>query len=128
MFFWLPFIIGLILDQFTKYLVVNNMDYLESIPVIPSIFHLTFTLNKGAAFSILQGKIIFFMIVTVLALIAIIVFLAKTPKSHRFLRFTLGILTAGIVGNFIDRLRFGQVIDFFDFRVFPSLISQTVLS
>lgn len=117
--FWLPLIIGIVLDQVTKFFVSSRLEYLESIPVIPNFFHLTFTLNKGAAFSILQGKMIFLIIVTVFALIAIGLFIRQTPKTNKFLRFSLGMLTAGIIGNFTDRLRFGQVIDFIDFRFFP---------
>ena len=119
MLFWLPFISGLLLDRITKYLVVYNMSYLESIPVIPNFFYLTYTFNKGAAFSILQGRTIFLIIVTILALMFVFYFLYKLPKTNRFMRFSLGLTTAGIVGNFIDRIRFGQVVDFFDFRFFP---------
>ena len=119
MLFWLPFIIGLLLDRITKLLVIQNMNLLQSIPIIPNFFYITYTYNKGAAFSILQGRTLFLIIVTVFAFAFIGYFLFKTPRQNKFLRFSLGVTTAGIAGNFIDRVRFGQVVDFFDFRFFP---------
>lgn len=108
------------LDQFTKYLVQANMDMGQSIPVIAGLFHMTYIKNYGAAFSILQNHrsllIAFPLIVTVIVLTVLI----KIRKSsHRILLLSISLIAGGGIGNLIDRIAYGYVVDFFDFRIWP---------
>ncbi|MCK8826889.1 signal peptidase II [Natroniella acetigena] len=112
-------LLTVILDQGTKYLVMENLDLYQSIPIIEDIFHLTYIRNQGAAFGILQGRVTFLIIVTVLAIILLIVFYNELPVDNRFNRLILGLGIGGALGNLIDRVRLGYVVDFFDFRVWP---------
>jgi signal peptidase II len=114
--FYAVFFCGiLILDQATKILARNLA---ESLPVIKNIFHLTFIMNFGVAFGLFQGfnDIIMWLYLVVLGLV--IFFYDKFPKD-RFSQIMLIFIIAGIAGNFLDRIIFGYVTDFIDFRVWP---------
>nr|WP_090887391.1 signal peptidase II [Evansella caseinilytica] len=109
----------IIIDQWSKWLVVNHMELRESIPIIDNVFYLTSHRNPGAAFGILEGQMWLFVIATV-AVIGIIVYYIKTQaKGHRLFGVALGLVLGGAIGNFIDRLfRDGLVVDFFDAYIF----------
>lgn len=113
------FILILALDQVTKYLIVNNFTLYQSRPIIDNIFHLTYVQNRGAAFGVFQGQITFFIIVTFLVLAMIIYFYHQLPLDNFSNRLALGLALAGTIGNLIDRIRLGYVIDFLDFRIWP---------
>ncbi len=117
--FWLIVVIGLLADQVTKYMISTGMQISQSIPVIPNIFHLTYIMNKGAAYSILQGQRWFFIVIAAAVVVGVLIFLTKVPKKDLFLRTALALIISGAIGNMIDRIRFGGVVDFIDFRVFP---------
>jgi len=119
MIIFITFLITLILDQATKYLVDNYFVLGQSLPIIKNIFHLTYVQNRGAAFGILQGKSNFFIVVTVVAIGLIIYFYKDLPLDNWFNSLALGLVLAGIIGNLIDRVRLGYVVDFFDFRIWP---------
>ncbi len=110
------FIIGL--DQITKFLVVENMDIGENIEVIPDFFYLTSHRNAGAAFGILQGQMWLFFIVTVIVIIAVVYHLQKYGNDSKLFGIPLALILGGAVGNFIDRLLFGEVVDFFNVYIF----------
>ena len=117
--FWIILIVAVGVDQLTKYLIVNSLALGESIPVIINFLDFTYTLNEGASFSILQGQRIIFIIVT-LAVLAIIFFLLrKIPKDMKLFRAFIALFCGGTIGNFIDRLHTGAVIDFIDLGWFP---------
>jgi len=116
---WIIVVIGLAIDQLSKYIVLTKMDYLQSITVIPKLLDLTFVMNDGAAFSILQGKVPVFIIITFVFVAALIIFYYRQPKEEKLLRFWLSVLCAGALGNLIDRIRFGKVVDFFDLHIWP---------
>lgn len=111
------------LDQFTKYLVVSNMQLGEAIPVIKGVFQLRYIRNEGAAWSMLEGKQILFVIITPV----VIFFLGKLflclPEERKYtpVRVISVFLTSGAIGNLIDRIFGGEVlfkgsvVDFFDF-------------
>ena len=105
-------------DQISKYMVRANMRPYESIPVIKNIFHLTYVNNTGAAFSMLRGKILFFTVFSSAVIIALVYALIKLPLEKR-IRLLLALIIGGATGNLIDRVRFGYVVDFLDFRVWP---------
>lgn len=116
------FIIALFVafDQLTKYLVRTEMDLNQSIPVIEGIFHITYIHNYGAAFSILQGQQLFFIVVTFTAVVAVIIYMSRSiGKRDKSFLFSLALIAGGGIGNLVDRIRIGYVVDFFDFRVFP---------
>ena len=115
----ITFLVTLGVDQWTKYLVVNDFSLHESRPVIENVFHLTYVQNRGAAFGILQGHSTFFILITVVVIGLLIYFYRELPLENFFNRFGLGLALGGTIGNLIDRLRVGFVIDFLDFRVWP---------
>lgn len=105
------------LDQATKLHVDYHFDLYESIPVIPGLFSLTYIRNQGAAFGILAESSIrvpFFISVSLLAMLAILWFLKTRHNSQRLGNLGLSLVFAGALGNLIDRIRLGEVIDFID--------------
>lgn len=108
----------LLLDQVSKILIDSKMDLHQSIEVIKNFFYITYTRNTGAAFSILEGKMIFFYIVSVVALAAMLYYFRKVDQKNLILRLAFVFLIAGTAGNFIDRLMFQYVRDFLHFIIF----------
>ncbi|MBA6224694.1 signal peptidase II [Colwellia sp. MB02u-18] len=117
---WLT-LVFLVADQVTKQLIVSNMDLYQSIDILP-FFNFTYVHNLGAAFSFLadQGgwQRWFFTAIAAIASIVFIVWLAKTPKQQALLSVAFALMLSGAVGNLIDRVLFGYVIDFLDFYGF----------
>ena len=108
----------IILDRYTKYLAVL---YLKDIPggtypLIKDVLHLTYVENRGAAFSILQNFRWLFIGVTIIVSFVILIYLVRRQSSSVFLNVCLSLILGGAVGNLIDRIRFGYVVDFVDFR------------
>ncbi len=112
-------VIILILDQISKFLVINNMNPNDSIPIVQNVFHLTFVRNPGAAFGILPNQTLFFVIATVIVVTILLVVYWKIARNNKILTIALALQLGGALGNLIDRIRFSYVIDFFDFRVWP---------
>ena len=112
--------IVLSLDQLTKFLITRNLSYNQSIPVIKGIFHLTLIHNRGAAFGILKNQVPLF-IITSIAAIALIYFNLKKIGYKKFSIYSisLSLILAGALGNLIDRLLLGYVVDFLDLRIWP---------
>lgn len=105
------------LDQIIKHIVELNMKLNSSINIINGFFDLTYVRNNGAAFSILENNRILLITVTIIALIGIFIYL-KTKKINKLEIVTYSILIGGIIGNLIDRLLYGYVIDYLDFKIF----------
>lgn len=111
------------IDQLTKYLTVQNIPLGEIVEVIPGIVSLTYIRNSGAAFSILEGQMWFFYIITVLVVSFLIYYMYTETKENTILGYILALILAGALGNFIDRLLFQYVVDmikleFIDFAIF----------
>jgi len=111
-----------VLDQITKALVLKMMPLFKSIVVIPGFFSLTHVHNPGGAFGFMAQngspwRHWMFLAAAVIALSMIIYFHHQTPKTHPYLGLGLSLIFGGAIGNLIDRLRFGEVIDFLDFYV-----------
>lgn len=106
-------------DQLTKALVKMHMAPNQSIPVIDNILHLTYVQNTGAAFSLLKGRVFFFVVVSFAVIAVIVYYLIRLPKEKKLFKFTLALVLGGAFGNLVDRLRFGYVVDFIDFRIWP---------
>lgn len=118
---WKYYVIALImivLDQWSKWLVVNNMELRESIPIIEGVFYLTSHRNAGAAFGILQGQMWLFYIATVIVVGVVIYYIQTEGKKSPWLATALGLVLGGAIGNFIDRVLFGAVVDFLDVYIF----------
>lgn len=111
------FIAGL--DLATKYRVQKTMDPFDSIPIIKNVFHITYVQNTGAAFSILSGRIFLFILASIIIISAITFILIKYPIKQKTFGIALAMVLGGATGNFIDRMRYGYVIDFLDFRIWP---------
>jgi signal peptidase II len=111
----------IIADQFTKSLVRANLSYGETWPensdAFIRIIHVT---NSGAAFGILQGQTPFLIVTSMLGLAAILLYYVYPPMDHGLIRIALGLQLGGAIGNFIDRVRLGEVTDFIDVGDFPT--------
>ncbi|GEA15047.1 MAG: signal peptidase [Moorella sp. (in: firmicutes)] len=107
------------IDQLSKYIIRVNFQPNESLPVINSVFHLTYVNNPGAAFGLLAYKTPVFVTVTLLVAVVILVAYRFLPPDRILLRLALALMLGGALGNLIDRLRFGYVVDFLDFRIWP---------
>ena len=108
-----------ILDQFSKYIVVENMALGESIPIIEEVFHLTYILNPGAAFGMFAHNRLFFIVIAVVVIGIIIWARREILASPWEVKAGCGLFLGGAIGNLIDRARQGLVIDFLDFRIWP---------
>ena len=117
--YWIIFTFIIIIDQATKYLVLKNFTLYESKPIIEGIFHLTYVRNIGAAFSILQNQRTFFIIATSIVVIVIFWYILSKKYLNNIVLYSLILIAGGAVGNLIDRVRFGYVVDFFDFMIWP---------
>ena len=106
-------------DQFTKYLVTSNMSEGMGIPIIDGIFHLTFILNPGAAFGILENNRWFFVVTALSVLIFLFYYRRAIMAESKLVQMGIALFAGGALGNLIDRIRTGLVIDFFDFRIWP---------
>ncbi|MBM7095845.1 MULTISPECIES: signal peptidase II [Alteribacter] len=114
LYYYFIAVIVIILDQFTKWLVVQNMELRQSIPIIENVFHLTSHRNAGAAFGMLQGQMWLFLIATIAVLIIVPYYIQKEAKNNTLFGVSMGLVLGGAIGNFIDRLLFGEVVDFLD--------------
>jgi len=119
-FVFLIALVIVILDQLTKFLVRTNFKLGESIPIIKNIFHFTYVTNTGSAFGLFKSLNWFFMLFSIIVIIAIFYYLRKKIKENeKFLQFAVGLLLGGTIGNFTDRIFYGAVTDFIDFRIWP---------
>lgn len=107
----------LAIDQLSKVFIDRAMDLHQSIPVIPNCFSITYIRNKGAAFGFLANtsfRLPFFIFISIVAVIVIIIAYSKLRKDQKLAMLSLAMILAGAVGNLIDRIRLGEVIDFLD--------------
>ena len=109
----------LFVDQWTKQMAINYLFGGYDITLIPGVLELHYLENRGAAFGIFQNQRWFFVIMTVVILVIVSWFYGRTPVEKRYLplRICMIVLTAGAIGNFIDRLIRGYVVDFFYFSL-----------
>ncbi|MCI0526797.1 MAG: signal peptidase II [Nitrospira sp.] len=112
----------ILLDQGTKFLIHRSMHLHESITIVEGFFAITYIRNPGAAFGFLANlsdhfRFYFFIIISIVALIFLGAFFFKTPREDFWTQLGISMVVGGAVGNLIDRLRLGEVIDFLDFFV-----------
>lgn len=117
MTFYLIAVAIILLDQATKQVIVRALRLGQGVPIIPGFFDIVFVMNPGAAFSFLATlpdsvRNPFFIIVSVTAVILIIVYHTRHLQQHALASLSLSLILGGAVGNLIDRLRYGMVVDF----------------
>ena len=91
----------------------------QSIPVLPQIFHLTYLQNPGAAFGILENQRYLFILIAAVLIVAVIYFYKKIIQLSKLFQVGIALLFGGAIGNMIDRIFIGRVIDYMDFRIWP---------
>ena len=111
-------IILLCIDQISKLLVVNLLTKTDSITIIKNFFYLTYINNDGAAFSILVGKRIFLILIAVLVIVMLISYIKKNNIQNKLELVSISLIIGGSLGNLMDRVIRGYVIDFLDFKIF----------
>ncbi|KGF47750.1 hypothetical protein HMPREF0872_03325 [Veillonella montpellierensis DNF00314] len=112
-------LVCLVIDQITKYVVRTHMMVGDSIPLLSNVFHITYILNRGAAFGILENQRLFFLGIVLILLVIYIIFRHTIHRGPRYLKIGAALLMSGAIGNGWDRFHYNAVIDFFDFRIWP---------
>ena len=117
-FFWIVAIIGLILDQLTKYWVVQNFAEIgETWSLWPGVFHFTYVVNTGAAFSFFSGGAGWLRWLSLGVSLVLMALAWFGPRMSVIEQLAYGFILAGAFGNGVDRFLFGYVVDFLDFRL-----------
>lgn len=119
-FLIIPIIV--IIDQVVKYYIQNTMFLNESIPIIKDIFHITYIRNKGVAFGMLSSlpdsiRIPFFIGVGAVFIVFIVLYFKSFLKQEFMVKFSFSLIIGGALGNFVDRVRFGEVVDFIEIGI-----------
>jgi len=123
-----PFFLSLIgggiviLDQISKAYIDRAFRLHESVPIIPDLFSITYVRNPGAAFGLFaqqgeQFRFVLFSTISIIALLLLAMMIYQTPKEDRWQMSSLSLLVGGAIGNILDRIRMGEVIDFLDFYI-----------
>ncbi len=116
--FWLVAILGLIFDQVTKYIVVQKFPEVgDTFPLWQDVFHFTYVINTGAAFSFFKGGVGWLRWLSLIVSVGLMIFAWYAPKLSTVEQLGYGFILAGAVGNGVDRFLFGYVVDFLDFRL-----------
>ena len=111
-------LIFVVLDFVVKIIINNNIALYDSINIIPNFFFIFFFINTGAAFSIMENNRVLFIIIAIIALILIYKYLIMNKVIDRYLMISYSMLVGGIIGNMIDRIIYGYVIDYLSFNIF----------
>ncbi|MEI3618295.1 lipoprotein signal peptidase LspA [Bacillus thuringiensis] len=106
------------IDQISKWLIVKNMELGTSISIIDNVLYITSHRNRGAAWGILENKMWFFYIITVVFVVFIVFYMKKYAKTDKLLGISLGLILGGAIGNFIDRVFRQEVVDFIHVYIF----------
>lgn len=106
-----------LLDRITKVLVINKLTLGKSLSVIDGFFNITYVNNHGAAFGIMDGKVIFIVVVSVL-IFAYLIYEIRKDSHSKLITTSISFVIGGLLGNLFDRVVYGHVIDFLDFNFF----------
>ncbi len=115
-------ILVLAIDQATKYAIRATMHLNQSLTLIPKVLHLTYVRNTGAAFGILAGKRLFFIIASIVVVGALLLY-SREVRNKTMLQWAFGLMLGGAVGNLVDRVIFHWVTDFIDVKFFPPIFN-----
>jgi signal peptidase II len=107
-----------VLDQTSKYIIKSTMQLYDSFDVIGSFFKITYIENAGMAFGIQMGSRTVFVALSILAAIIVFIYLLRMPNEQFLFRFSLALIMGGAIGNLIDRIAVGRVVDFLDVEFF----------
>ena len=107
-----------LLDQLSKKQIVNYLKLGEKIEIIKGFFNITHVRNYGAGFSILQNARLFLSLVSIIAIVVLVYLLVTTKKKNTLTSMSYLMVISGALGNLLDRLRQGYVVDFLDFKIF----------
>jgi signal peptidase II len=120
---WFLWLIVLLFDQITKYIIRKNLNFGDSISIIHNIFHITHTSNTGAAFGMFPKAQNFFIVISIIAIAALIFFVYtfKFKKGNHIFYTSIGLILGGATGNLLDRLILRRVTDFLDFGINPKI-------
>ncbi|MGF9942396.1 signal peptidase II [Priestia megaterium] len=118
MFYYLIALAVILIDQVTKWMIVKEMYYGQSITVIENFLYITSHRNKGAAWGILQGQMWFFYLITVVVVVGLIIYIQKLKKQDKWFGIALALMLGGAIGNFIDRVVRKEVVDFVNTYIF----------
>ena len=118
---WFLWSVVLLFDQITKYIIRKKLNLGDSISIIPNIFHITHINNTGAAFGMFPNAQIFFIVTSIIAIIALIYFLYTFKKGNPTFYISIGLILGGATGNLLDRLILRTVTDFLDFGINPKI-------
>ncbi len=108
---------GIAVDQITKLIVASNMQLNDTLPIIKNVLHITYIKNEGAAFGMLSNHRWIFMSVSAVAIVALCVYLFRFSKDTRLMKTGMALIISGGIGNMIDRIFLGYVVDMIDFRL-----------
>lgn len=112
-------VLVLLLDQISKIMISLSMYQGESIPLLPPVLYLTCVHNYGVAFGLFANKAMLLAIIAVVLTVGVIVGYRNLPLERRIVRFGSALIIGGALGNLLDRVRLGYVVDFFDLRFWP---------
>lgn len=118
MFYYLIALAVILIDQVTKWMIVKEMYYGQSITVIENFLYITSHRNRGAAWGILQGQMWFFYLITVVVVVGLIIYIQKLKKQDKWFGIALALMLCGAIGNFIDRVVRKEVVDFVNTYIF----------
>lgn len=108
-----------VIDRLTKLAVLGLLDKEQAVKIIPGVFDITLVLNDGAAFGLFKGKAVFFIFISMAVMAAIIVHILKNRSTGKLDSVALGLVLGGALGNLVDRIMIGRVVDFLDFQIWP---------
>lgn len=111
-------IVFLVIDIVSKLIVSNLMNVHDSILVIKDFFYITYVRNTGAAWSLFAGKTILLLMVSLIMICGIILYVYKNKTKVKLEKIAYSLILGGAIGNFLDRIVYGYVIDFLDFYIF----------
>ena len=118
MLIWLAMMVLIVfLDQLTKYLTVLYLKPIDTLPIIKDVIHLTYVENTGAAFGMMKNQRWLFMIVSTVAIAAMLIYLFKKKTQPKLENVAIAFIVGGGIGNMIDRVLLGYVVDMIDFRL-----------
>lgn len=109
-------ILGIALDRITKLWALSSLSKISHVVIIENFFSLSYLENRGAAFGILQDKVTFLSMITLVIMISIIYYLFRYKPVSRLMRISLSLIVSGAIGNLIDRVGYKYVVDFIMFH------------
>ncbi len=115
---WLLLLFVVVLDQLTKFLVVSSMDLYESIPVLGDFLRFTYIRNPGGAFGLRWGHVAVYYVAAGIVIVWIVWQILKEGHTRRMSIWALALILSGALGNLIDRVLLGEVVDFIDCEFF----------